>query len=216
MTVTKSNLLKNRSTSCQGIPFAPSACRLPSLEASRLGRIIVARQFEVQGKGVSAGISAIINRIQGRSAPANSAEGALILVPFEYFEHTADTGLLARGLSLGEAFANAGRGLVGLLVNPAQVRPLEERQVTLAAENLEDLLVDWLNELLFLFDSEGFVPVVYEVAVSGEARLQATLGGEPFDPQRHEARGGVKAATYHQIAVEKTEEGYVLRVILDV
>ncbi|MHB1415152.1 MAG: archease [Chloroflexota bacterium] len=138
------------------------------------------------------------------------------MVPFEYFEHTADIGLLARGPTLGEAFANAGRGLVDLLVNPARVRPREARQIALASENVEDLLVDWLNELLFLFDSEGFVPVVYEVAVSGEARLEATLGGEPFDPQRHEARGGVKAATYHQVAVEKTEEGYVLRVILDV
>ena len=135
--------------------------------------------------------------------------------PFTYFEHTADVGLAATGRDLPEAFANAARGLVNLLVDPAGVRETTHRQVALVEEGPEELLVAWLNELLFLFDSEGFVPVSFTFAALSETALEATLGGERFDPARHRARSGVKAATYHEVTVE-CDDVCRLRVILDV
>ena len=135
--------------------------------------------------------------------------------PYEYFEHTADIGLEARGKTLAEAFANAAAGLVDLLVEREGVGAEETREIRLAGEGYEDLLVEWLNELLFLFDSEGFVAVEFEIDRLSERELEARVKGEVFDPRRHRARRGVKAATYHQVSVAK-EDGYRVRVILDV
>ncbi len=135
--------------------------------------------------------------------------------PFEFFEHTADVGLEARGETLAEAFANAAHGLASLLVEPGHVRPAEVRQVTLKGEGLEDLLVAWLNELLYLFDSEGFLPASFAFSTLDKGELRAEVAGETFDAARHHPRHGVKAATYHQVSVAGNG-GYRVRVILDV
>ncbi len=135
--------------------------------------------------------------------------------PYEFFEHTADVGLVAHGDTLAEAFANAGRGLTSLLVETGDVRPLEVRQVALQGEGLEDLLVAWLNELLYLFDSDGFVAASFTISTLDASQLRAEIAGERFDPARHRPRRGVKAATYHQVAVA-SNGGYRVRVILDV
>lgn len=134
---------------------------------------------------------------------------------YRYFEHTADIGIEARGASFAEAFANAARGLVALLVDPSTLRPRETRDVTITSDGLDDLLVMWLNELLFLYDSEGFLPVEYEFSTLGPEGLRARLRGERVDPRHHTLRGGVKAATYHQVSVVENQ-GFVARVIVDV
>ena len=135
--------------------------------------------------------------------------------PYEYFEHTADIGLRSFGRDVAEAFANAGRGLSALLVDPSTVQPREERQVTLQGGELAELLVEWLNEILFLADSEGFLAVDVAVHVVNEQGLRASLRGERADPSRHRLLGGVKAATYHQTQV-RCDGGCVVQVILDV
>jgi SHS2 domain-containing protein len=140
-----------------------------------------------------------------------------VIVPasFGYFEHTADVGIVARGATLAEAFTQAGFALANLLVANDTVRPLVWRDVALDGEDLEDLLVAWLNELIFLFDSEGFLPTRFDFSRIGPKGLEARLWGEPFDPQRHSLRTGVKAATYHQVAVELGDD-VVVRAIVDV
>jgi SHS2 domain-containing protein len=135
--------------------------------------------------------------------------------PYEYFEHTADIGLRAYGTDLAEVFANAARGLSALMVQPATVRPRQERQVTLPGGDLTELLVEWLNEILFLVDSEGFLVADAVVQEASERGLRATLRGEPADPARHRLLMGVKAATYHQVQV-RCDQGCLAQVILDV
>lgn len=134
--------------------------------------------------------------------------------PYEYFEHTADIGLRARGADLAEAFANAGRGLAALIADPAAVEPREEREVSLPPDEPVELLVAWLNELLYLLDAEGFLPAAIEVGTVGPEGLVARLRGERLDPARHEMKTGVKAATYHQARVE-CDGGCLVQVILD-
>ncbi|HEV2356430.1 MAG TPA: archease, partial [bacterium] len=78
--------------------------------------------------------------------------------PFETFEHTADIGLAARGDTLEEVFVNAAMGLVDLIVDPAGRREDTRLDVSVSAVDREALLVAWLNELLYLLDTRGFLP----------------------------------------------------------
>ena len=134
---------------------------------------------------------------------------------FEVFDHTADVGVRAWGPDLPAAFAQAARGLFSLLVPLDAIRETAARALAVEAGDPESLLVTWLDELLFVFETEGLVFSRFDVALPTPTALTATAHGEPFDPRRH--RGGVvvKAATYHQVAVDAGPPARV-QVILDI
>ena len=135
---------------------------------------------------------------------------------FEVFDHTADLGLRIRAADLNTLFAEAGRALLSVLVsNPDAVEPQSAVAVGIAGRNREYLFVDWLDELLFLFESKKFLGSRYEPAV-GDDGVRATVRGEPYDPRRHRLSHEVKAVTYHGLKVEQTESGWVAEVILDI
>ncbi len=135
---------------------------------------------------------------------------------FEYFEHTADVGIAACGSDLRDAFGAAGLGLFSLMADLDNVRDDVCFDVVVEADETEDLLVAWLNELLFVFDVKHLLLRRFDVERLGERELRARCYGEPFDPKRHRLRLGVKAATYHQVSVEPVDEGYRVRVVVDV
>lgn len=113
-------------------------------------------------------------------------------------------------------FANADRGLVSLLVDPAGLRGDEVEHVAVSASDREALLVVWLNELLYLLDTRGFLPRLCRVTALSATALQADLVGEAFDETRHTARRLVKAATYHGLHISRVAGGWEARVLLDI
>jgi SHS2 domain-containing protein len=121
----------------------------------------------------------------------------------------------AWGPDLPTTFAQAARGVSSLLVPLDTIREATTRELSVAAGDPESLLVAWLDELLFVFETEGLIFARFDVALPTPTTLTATAHGEPFDPARH--RGGVvvKAATYHQIAVDAGPPARV-QVILDI
>ena len=134
---------------------------------------------------------------------------------FEVLEHTADIGIVAHGATLAEAFANAGRGLFSLITELDTVRQQTARQVSLRADDAGSLLVKWLNELIFLFDTEHLLFSRFTIDQIDDHELKGVCFGEPVDTARHRIKLGVKAATYHLLAVDK-RDGYRLRVIFDI
>ncbi len=135
--------------------------------------------------------------------------------PFEVFEHTADVGIIAYGRDLPELFANAARGMFHFMISREEVRAVASRAVAVDADDLEGLLVAWLNELLVVLNGEGFLPAEFRVRSVTPTRVEATLEGEPVDPQRHRFRLDVKAATYHTLTVQQTN-GWDARILFDV
>lgn len=135
---------------------------------------------------------------------------------FEYFDHTADVGITAWGEDLQDAFSAAGLGLFTLMADLDDVREEECVEVSVEADSVEDLLVSWLNELLFVFDVHNLLFKRLEVTDLNGRGLRAKCYGERFDPQRHRLKLGVKGATYHQLSVEQIEQGYRVRVVVDV
>jgi SHS2 domain-containing protein len=135
--------------------------------------------------------------------------------PFEVIEHTADVGIVARGDDLGQLFANAARGMLHFIIEPRFVEGREERPVEVEADDIEGLLVAWLNELLVVLNADGFIPGEFDLEEVTPSRLRATVRGEPVDPSRHRFSLDVKAATYHALRVVRTN-GWSARVIFDV
>ena len=87
--------------------------------------------------------------------------------------------------------------------------------MSLTAIDREALLVDWLNHLLYLFDLDGFLGRDFQVESLTPERLKARVTGESFDPARHPARTGVKAATFHQLSIVPVKDGWEATVVLD-
>jgi SHS2 domain-containing protein len=132
---------------------------------------------------------------------------------YEFIEHTADIGIKAYGESVEESFANAALGMFNVMTDVSKVEPVGEYEVKVESDNLENLLVDWLGELLFLHETQDVLLSEFDVKIDGLS-LDAKVKGETIDREKHELRDDVKAITYHMLEVNQ-EEGY-LKVLLDI
>lgn len=111
-------------------------------------------------------------------------------------------------------FETAALALTELMTDSAAVQPRLQRTAELKEESLDLLLVCWLQEILYLMDTEGLVFSLFEVRIEGTT-LKATLRGEPFNPEVHPRKSDIKAATYHHLEVARQGDGWEARVILD-
>ena len=135
---------------------------------------------------------------------------------YETFEHTADLGLRIRAPNLPTLFVDAARGLTSMIVaNLEAVRPVREIAFELVGRPLDDLLFDWLTEILYAFESEHLLLNEFDVQLS-ETGLRATARGEVADESRHQLEHEVKAITYHGLRVEQTPDGWLAEVIVDI
>ncbi|TLZ54859.1 MAG: archease [Methanobacteriota archaeon] len=132
---------------------------------------------------------------------------------FEELDHTADVGIRAYGATLEELFENAAAGMSSLIVDLESVKPRGEVEVRVKADDLEGLLVNWLQELLFLHETQHLVFCEFDVAIGG-LDLTGRARGEAIDKRRHELKLAVKAVTYHRLKVDP-EKG-VAEVIFDI
>ena len=135
--------------------------------------------------------------------------------PYWTFEHTADIGLEAQGTTVEAAFANAARGMFAIIVNDRPIEAQEEREVVLPFDgDLDQLLVDWLSELLYLHDVAGLVFGDFMLTITDE--LHGVARGEPYDRDKHGAGTEIKAVTYHLLEIKRTKKGFILKVLFDV
>jgi SHS2 domain-containing protein len=135
--------------------------------------------------------------------------------PFEIQEHAGDVALHVSGGDLAELAAHAAAGLGAVITDPGRLSGGEQRLLELDAQSPEDLLVRLLNELIYLFDTQGFVCTRLAVATATGRRLEAVARGGHFDPARNEVRNVVKAATYHNLAVTRAAGRLHARIVLD-
>ena len=133
---------------------------------------------------------------------------------FQLIEHTADTGLVAYGSSLAEAFANTAYGLFSIIAELNKVREVESRAVAVSAEDAEALLFNWLNHLIYIFDVEYLIFKRFDITEFTKHNLKATCWGETYNPSRHQLKLGVKSATYHMLKVDREKNR--VQVIFDV
>ena len=137
---------------------------------------------------------------------------------FKVLDHTADIGINAYGTDTREMFSNAAAGLFSLMVDLNTVREDTEREVELSAEDKDEetLLVEWLNELIYMFDVEHILFRRFEIDIISADYLKARCFGEKLEPERHNLKREIKAATYHMLKIAKSDRGYESTVIFDI
>ncbi|HRY29668.1 MAG TPA: archease [Elusimicrobiota bacterium] len=137
--------------------------------------------------------------------------------PFEFFDHTADIGLIARGRDLPELFLNAARGLNALVLEPSASPPVTQKEnIRLKSSDRDALLVQWLNELIFRLGVRRQVLWTARAFSVGDGVLVAAAEWETFDPARRRVLREVKSATYHELEIVEILGGWEARVVLDV
>ena len=136
----------------------------------------------------------------------------------ETFDHTADVGLRITGSDLDDLFRTAAEGVFDyIVVNRDAVRATTTEGVALRAEATADLLVAWLNELIFRCETRHLLYTRFDVRVAADGlSLEATIGGEPIDRDRHILDHEVKAVTHHGVTLGRAGTGWVAELILDI
>jgi len=136
--------------------------------------------------------------------------------PFRILEHTADIGFEAFGATREEVFANAARALFHVIVELDSVEPRKAVNLRVEGADPPSLLVNWLSELLYLQDTEGWLFREFTINSLSDKSLAAAARGEKADPGRHQLKLLVKAITYHQLALEPTATGWRAQVYVDI
>lgn len=139
---------------------------------------------------------------------------------YRYLDHGADIGLEAKSESLKGLFGETGKALFSLMVDIEGIQPEESLELELSESNLEDLIYEWISELLSLSNLKGQVYGEFSKLNISESNsgysLEATARGENIDPGKHELGAEVKAVTYQGLEINEIENGWRCRFVVDV
>jgi SHS2 domain-containing protein len=143
-------------------------------------------------------------------------------MPYKYLEDvgTADIAFEATGRDLPELFTAAADAMMNVMIdNLDAIETRETRQIALSNDNIEMLLFDFLQELIYFKDAKRLLLRVGEIQIDRDGdtySLKAKVAGEQLDDARHQQRADVKAVTLHGFSVERKENGWKAKVLLDI
>ena len=134
-------------------------------------------------------------------------------------DHTGDVGLRVRADTLPQLFERAAAGAFYVLSDPSDVAPAESTSLIVRGRDREALLLRWLSELNYRHTVDRRLYTDFAVSsvteTGDEWVLEATVRGEPIDPDRHVVYTEIKAVTFHGLAIQPTDDGWEAQVIFD-
>ncbi len=128
---------------------------------------------------------------------------------------TADIAVVAYGESLQKLFAHAAEGLTFVFAEPDQIEKIEKRVIKLLGSDIENLMVKWLNEVLYFFEVKEFLGKEFKILTLDENHLHAEIAGETYKREKHLIKTEIKAATYHQLALKQQKGQWKAKIIFD-
>ena len=135
---------------------------------------------------------------------------------YKYIDHTSDLGVEIYGKDLPELFSNGLFMIFDNILDLSTVEIKETRKIELSSSTLDEMLIDWFRELLFIFATEYFVAKELKAIKIDNNKLSAEIAGEIFNVKRHKIKIEIKTPTYHMFKIEKSDKGYTATVIFDV
>jgi SHS2 domain-containing protein len=136
---------------------------------------------------------------------------------YKVFNHTADLGIEVTGRTKGELFTKAALSLMDIVVEKKGTAfDGKEKALTMEGSDSADLLINFLREILYLFNAEAAIIGKCEITKCSNKKLDARLLLEPYNKKKHVMKTEIKAVTYHGLSIRKTKSGWVARVIFDV
>jgi len=139
---------------------------------------------------------------------------------FEFLEHTADVYVAAHGGTLEEALENAALATFETMTDTKKVEPKAEDEIEVEGHDEQSLLYNWLEELIVKFETTENLYSRFEISPIKKGpdglRMKAKIWGEPFNPNKHSQKVGIKAITYHQMEILKKPKDVTVKFILDI
>jgi SHS2 domain-containing protein len=135
---------------------------------------------------------------------------------YELIEHTADFGLKVYGKNLAELFRNAAVALFENIGELRRVKSTKKIIIELKALNLDELFIGWLREMLYQFNGKEILLKDFKIKKISDTEISAEVFGEELDLGKHRLNKEIKAVTYHELSVKKTNFGYEAQVIFDI
>ena len=134
---------------------------------------------------------------------------------YTLLDHTADLGIRVSGTDISHLFENACSTLIELLLDIKYSSSTTLTQVVINGDDLEDLMVRWLGEILYLFEGENTIVISCKITNISKKHLEAELETISFDPLIHEVVREIKAVTYHDIQVDRKNDSWEASIIFD-
>lgn len=135
---------------------------------------------------------------------------------FTILEHPSDIGIEANGKTLIEAFEQSALGMMSIIAELSSVDVKDSRNIEIHSVDVQQLLVKWLSEILYLYDGQRFLAKDFQVQILTSSHLAATVHGEYIDSTRHKLKMDIKAVTYHQLYIHEGIEGSKIKVFFDI
>ena len=135
---------------------------------------------------------------------------------YQIIDHTADLGIIVKGPDVKSLFIRAAQAMTDLMVRGDISDKTAIKDVLVEGEDFPDLMVRWLGEILYLFEGENLIVNSIQIKSIRPIQLKSTLSLTGFEPEYHEVLREIKAVTYHQISVDKANDGWEARVIFDI
>ena len=134
---------------------------------------------------------------------------------FKYLKHTADAKFVAFGKDIDEVFVNSAFAMFNILGETKKVKTKKKKKIKIKSRSYESLLYDFLEELIFLLDTENFfLGKVENLKIGEDFSLSATVFGDNI--KNYEVNSDIKAVTYSDMKIEKTKKGYEATVVVDI
>lgn len=133
---------------------------------------------------------------------------------YKFLPHTADAKFIAYGKTIEEMFTNAAVATFEILTDTNIVKPVNKYEITLSAKNIEALLFDFIDEILFLLDTEGMIlSKIEDLKIEHNSKLTCVVYGDYH--KNYDVSCNVKAVTYNDMYVKKSSEGFECQVVVD-
>jgi SHS2 domain-containing protein len=138
------------------------------------------------------------------------------VVNYKQIEHTGDIGIKIFGDTLHDLLVNAAFAMFDVMLDFAAPITNIAEEIEISGDNLEELLVNWLSELNYIFITEHKVFHKFEIIRLKETEITATAIGEKFDPHKHKIKTEIKAVTFHEIYIKQLKSNWEAQVIFDI
>lgn len=136
--------------------------------------------------------------------------------PFEIVDHTADIRIKAYGKSLKELFENAAFGMFNILADLEGITTSTELGIKVEAIDKEELLIEWLDELLFNFYTKHIIFCDFNIAELTDKNLTAKVKGRFIGENKNRLKTEIKAATRHGLEITNKKDTYEVQIVFDV
>jgi SHS2 domain-containing protein len=131
-------------------------------------------------------------------------------------KHQNELAVRISGISQADLFANSAFALFDVMTDPTTVETKERIPLEIEGTDRDDLMVNWMRELLYLYQGSGYLLKEFKISQVKDTVVKAEVGGEKIDPDRHEIKQEIAAVAFHKSRMEKTGNQWIAQIIFEI